>query len=205
MGYRQEKENSETAKRSIPFVSRRPPSTEALSTDIAPWMNEDLPVLSIHGLNAANSSNDGPPKLWRSPSLRPDTGGTADSGSPDPMFLSNERRPSLASATTVSSQNSVSKTGTSREIPYKKVPDFLGEDGRQSSRSSETSIPSTIQREQTQSSRHGSTHTSRDEGRPISPGSSRPRTPLPSSDVTPWLFQDFKVSQFAFFFETSKQ
>jgi adenylate cyclase len=31
--------------------------------------------------------------------------------------------------------------------------------------------------------------------RPASPTSSRPRTPQPSSEVTPWDFQDSKVSR----------
>ncbi len=184
----------EAAKGPTHLVSKHPPSTEAPNADIAPWMEEGLPALSTHGLTSSNFFNDGLPKVQRSPSFRPDSGRTADSESPDPMFLSNDRRPSLASATTVDSQSSLSKASTSRGTPYTKVAGFFGDEGRQSPRSSDTSIPSTLQREQIAFSRHGSRHASRDEGRPISPGSSRPRTPLPSSDVVPWLFQDFKVS-----------
>lgn len=153
-------------------------------------MDDALPT---HAFASSNFFNDGPPKLQLSPSFRPDT---SNSDSPDPMFRDNERRPSVASGTTESSQTSVSKASTNRGTPYKKVAGFFSDDGRQSSRSSDTSIPNTLQRELTaSSSRHGSIHTSRDDGRPpTSPTSSRPRTPLPSSDVTPWLFQDFKVS-----------
>lgn len=194
LDYRQEKENPEGAKGPILSVSKRPPSTEGRNAEIAPWMDDGLPALSTHGLTSSNFCNDGLSKAQRSPSFRPNSGRTADSESPDPMFLSYDRRPSLASATTVDSQNSLSRASTSRGIPYKKVAGFFGDEGRQSPRSSDTSIPSTLQREQTTSSWHGSRHTSRDEGRPMSPTSSRPRTPLPSSDVVPWLFQDFKVS-----------
>ena len=194
LDYQGDKERPEAAKGPIPSVSKHLPSTEAPNADIAPWMDDGLPALSTHGLTSSNFFNDGLSKVQPSPSFRPDSGRTADSDSPDPMFLSNDRRPSLASATTVDSQNSLSKTSTSRGTPYKKVAGFFSDDGRHSARSSDTSIPSTLQREQTASSRHGSRHASRDEGRPVSPSSSRPRTPLPSSDVVPWLFQDFKVS-----------
>lgn len=194
LDYRQENENLEAAKGPIPSVSKHPPSIEAPNADIAPWMDDGLPALSDHGLTSSNFFNDGSSKAQQSPSIRPNSGRTVDSESPDPMFLSNDRRPPLTRATTADSQTSLSITSTSRGIPYKKVAGFFGDEGRQSPRSSDTSIPSTLQREQTSSSLHGSRHASRDEGRPISPGSSRPRTPLPSSDVVPWLFQDFKVS-----------
>ena len=194
LDYMQENEKPEAAKGPIPSVSKRPPSTEAPNADIAPWMDDGLPALSSHRLTSSNFCNDGLAKAQRSQSFRPDSRRTAESESPDPMFLHNDRRPSLASATTFDSQNSVSRASTSRGTPYKKVAGFFGDEGRQSPRSSDTSIPSTLQREQTGSSWHGSRHTSRDESRPISPSSSRPRTPLPSSEVVPWLFQDFKVS-----------
>ena len=194
LGYRPAKPQQDGGKGFIPSVSRRPPSAEAPNADVAPWMDEDVPTSSTHGLTSGNFFNDGPPNLQLSPSFRPDTGG---SESPDAICRHDERRPSIAtSATTESSQTSVSKASTSRGTPYKKVAGFFSDDGRQSSRSSDTSIPNMLQREQTaSSSRHGSIHTSRDEGRPpTSPNGSRPRTPLPSSEVTPWLFQDFKVS-----------
>ena len=175
-------------------MSKRPPPAEAPTADIAPWMGDGLPALSTHGLTSSSFFNDGSSKAQPSPSFRPDSGRTADSESPDPMFMSNDRRPSLASATTIDSQNSLCKASTSKGTPYKKVAGFFGDEYRQSPRSSDTNIPSTLQREQTASSRHGSSHASRDEGRPISPSSSRPRTPLPSSDVVPWVFQDFTVS-----------
>lgn len=192
--YSQDKGRPEVVKGSMPCVSKRPPPTEAPNADIAPWMDDGLPALSTHGLTSSNFLNDGLSKVQPSPSFRPDSGRTADSESPDPMFLSNDRRPSLASATTIDSQSSLSKASTSKGTPYKKVAGLFGDEYRPSPRSSDTSIPSTLQREQTASSWHSSRHASRDDGRPISPSSSRPRTPLPSSDVVPWLFQDFKVS-----------
>lgn len=184
------------AKGTIPSVSRRPPSSEDPDPSIAPWMDDAVPSYSTNGFNmSSNFFNDGPPKLQLSPSFSPHTG---DSGSPDTM-CQEERRPSLAtSVTTQSSQTSTSKASTSRGTPYKKVANFFSDEGRKSSKSSEVSLPNSFQREPTaSSSRHGSIHAShhsRDDGRPpISPTGSRPRTP-PPSDVTPWLFQDFKVS-----------
>lgn len=161
-------------------------------------MDDGLPPLSTHGLASLNNFNTDAPKLHLSSSIRPDTG---DSEPRDLVFDNDERRPSLA--TTESSQtstsNPVSKTSTNRGTPYKRGGFFSDDYGQQSSKSSDTSIPATLQREQTSSSKHGSIrhghHGSRDDATAsASPTGSRPRTPLPSSDVTPWLFQDFKVS-----------
>ena len=172
-------------------------SIERPNADIAPWMDDGLPPLATHGLTSLTNFNTDAPKLHLSSSIRPDTG---DSEPRDPLFDNDERRPSLA--TTESSQtsvsNSVSKTSTHRGTPYKRGGFFSDDYGQQSSRSSDTSIPATLQREQTSSSKHGSIrhghHGSRDYSTAsTSPTGSRPRTPLPSSDVTPWLFQDFKV------------
>ena len=192
----QNKQRSDGARGPISSTSKRPPPIEQPNADIAPWM-DDGPELSTHGLTSLTNFNTDAPKLQPLSSIRPDT---SESEPRDVVWDNEERRPSLASATTESSQtsvsNSVSKASTNRSTPYKKVAGFFSDDGRQSSRSSDTSIPATLQREQTSSSTHGSLHHgSRDEGRPpTSPTGSGPLTPLPSSDVTPWLFQDFKVS-----------
>ena len=197
----QGKQRSDGATGTTPSTSKRAPPTEQPNAAIAPWMDDGgLQELSTHSVNSLTSFNTDAPKLEPLSSIRPDTG---ESEPRDVVWDHEERRPSLASATTESSQtsvsNSVSKASTNRGTPYKKVAGFFSDDGRQSSRSSETSIPNMLQREQTSSSKHSHNHGSRDDGRPpTSPAGSRPRTPLPSSDVTPWLFQDFKVSSRAF-------
>ena len=194
----QENKNAIGTKPSITSLSKPSQSIERPNADIAPWMDDGLPQLSTHGLTSLTNFNTEPPKLHLSSSIRPDTG---DSEPRDPVFDNDERRPSLV--TTESSQtsvsNSVSKASTHRGTPYKRGGFFSDDYGQQSSRSSDTSIPATLQREQTASSKHGSIrhghHGSRDDATAsASPTGSRPRTPLPSSDVTPWLFQDFKVS-----------
>ncbi|KAL2057206.1 hypothetical protein ABVK25_002259 [Lepraria finkii] len=193
----QNKQRSDGARGPIPSTSKRPPPIEQPNADIAPWM-DDGPELSTHGLTSLTNFNTDAPKLQPLSSIRPDTG---ESEPRDVVWDNEERRPSLASATTESSQtsvsNSISKASTNRGTPYKKVAGFFSDDGRQSSRSSDTSIPATLQREQTSGSKHGSLHHGSRDDRlpPTSPTGSRPLTPLPSSDVTPWLFQDFKEIQ----------
>ena len=168
----------------------------ASDMEVAPWLSEESPV--INGETSTESVvNDRHPKAQRSPSFRPDT---RASDSTDPTFYDDERRPSLASATTISSQNSTSTSRAShgRASKSKKFPGFFGEDSQESSRSSEANAlaghrdHSTAS--QTRKLRYNAVHTNNADGRPSSPPSSRPRSPLPSSDVTPWLFQDFKVS-----------
>lgn len=141
-----------------------------------------------------NDSNDDVSQL--SPGFtRPGTGGREDSmGFP----LKDDRRPSVASATTVSSTGS--KSSVNRGGFHKRLQNVFGEDfpadGRQNS---ETSLnnPYVTDSQSTRTQRNrgnslnntiGSSHHSR----PASPTSSRPRTPQPSSEVTPWDFQEPK-------------
>lgn len=123
------------------------------------------------------------------------------SGKDDSMgFPGDDRRPSVASATTVSSSGS--KSSVSRGGFHKRLQNVFGEefpaDSRQNSDTSLTapyvgetqSLRGTRNRNNSVNNTLGSSFNSR----PGSPVSSRPRTPLPSSEVTPWEFQDFKVS-----------
>ena len=176
-------------------ASRQAPSTVAPDAQIAPWLSPGPPDsrgISIDGKAFDEKHGKG---QNQSPSARPDT---RASDFADPMFYGNERRPSMASATTISSQNStpISRASTNH---HRKIAGFFGDDGQDSSRSSDTSVMTSGQRDHSASSqsrknRHNSVQTNGTDGRPTSPPSSRPRSPLPSSDVTPWLFQDFKVS-----------
>ena len=186
----------DNTRRQLPSFSHRPPSDQAAHTEIAPWATEgpfsggDLPPGTFF-----DSSNG---RRQRPSSFRPDTARSGASDSPDPIFCGEERRPSLVSATSASSQNSNPRASIGRSAHHKKLAGFFASDGgRESSRSSDTSIAATSKRDHSESShtrRNNSVYTQNSmEGPPTSASSSRPRTP-PSSDVTPWLFQDFKVS-----------
>ncbi|KAI4143550.1 MAG: hypothetical protein L6R39_004529 [Caloplaca ligustica] len=170
-----------------PAALKQGPSTAAPDAQIAPWLSAD-PSTSNGRADSGTLYDERP----RKPSQLNDVA--------DPMFCSNDRRPSMASATTVSSQNSipVSRVSTSRGNPNKRLGAFFGDDGLDSSRSSDTSILTTGRDHSTSSqsrkARHNSVQTNNTDGQGCSPASSRPRSPLPSSDVTPWLFQDFKNS-----------
>ncbi|KAL8950261.1 MAG: hypothetical protein Q9222_003705 [Ikaeria aurantiellina] len=174
-----------------PTASRQPPSTTAPDADIAPWLSSG-PSVPNGGSHGGNFFDDRPGVNQSPQTAGPDV---------DPMFFSNDRRPSMASATTVSSQNSVpiSRASTSRGHHHRRLGAFFGDDVLDSSRSSDTSVMTTNRDHSTSSqsrkARHNSVQTNNTDGRPSSPASSRPRSPLPSSDVTPWLFQDFKEIQ----------
>ncbi|KAL8908405.1 MAG: hypothetical protein Q9207_000824 [Kuettlingeria erythrocarpa] len=168
--------------------SRQGSSTTAPDSQIAPWMSAGPPT--------TNGGADGT-TLFDDRPRRP----TQYNDLVDPMFYSNsndDRRPSMASATTVSSQNSVpiSRASTSRGNLNKRLGAYFGDDGLDSSRGSDTSIPTTGRdhstSSQTRKARHNSVQTNNTD-RASSPSGSRPRSPLPSSEVTPWLFQDFKL------------
>ncbi|KAL8771908.1 MAG: hypothetical protein Q9209_002846 [Squamulea sp. 1 TL-2023] len=181
-----------------PTASRPAPSASAPDDEIAPWLSTR--PSTFNGAAHNGSFFDDRPANTQSPMTnRP---GTRASESFDPMFYNDDRRPSMASATTVSSQNSapISRTNTNLGMQHRRLGAFFGDDGHDSPRSSDTSLLTTGRDHSTSSqsrkARHNSVQTNNtDGGRTGSPSSSRPRSPLPSSDVTPWLFQDFKEIQ----------
>ncbi len=110
-----------------------------------------------------------------------------------------DRRPSIASATTVSSTGS--KSSASAKV-HRKLQGFFGEEytglneaGRQGSESSSmqsSNLPSFALGAGGPRNRNNSVNDVRSD--PPSPSSSRPRTPAaPNSEVTPWVFQDTQV------------
>ncbi|KAI9738841.1 MAG: cysteinyl-tRNA synthetase [Cirrosporium novae-zelandiae] len=128
-----------------------------------------------------------------SPTFRPGTSRTGISDSPDHGYFGDERRPSVASNTTVSSQGSRSSTSGGRF--HKRLQGFFGDEfPGHSQHGSETSLPINLQGGSRDAfrprDRTNSVKTNGTADRPISPSSSRPRTPVPSSDVTPWVFQN---------------
>ncbi|KAL2827181.1 hypothetical protein BDW59DRAFT_144376 [Aspergillus cavernicola] len=127
--------------------------------------------------------------------FRPGTGRTYASEPPDFDYNRDDRRPSVASATTVSSQGSKSSASG---LFRKKLQGFFGDEYAGSGDSKQDSDnyqntgprPSSIdqfkarERANSDASRHTSERY--DEARP----QARPRTPLPSSDITPWVYQN---------------
>ena len=178
-----------------PSISKDTPSASTTIAQIAPWASEDISV-SPSSAFAEGACDGGQDNMQYPTALRPGTGRTGMSDSPDALSLQDERRPSLASATTVSSQGSSSKVSESRR---KKLAGFFGEEPsrHESQRNSESSIPMAGQRTESSHSyrdRNNSLQANNNDSQAISPAGSRPRTPLPSSDVVPWLFQNFQVS-----------
>lgn len=167
----------------IPAISRQPPSA-------SPWsgnggQSTQMPT-SVFGSTFYNDSSDNLGQV--SPGFAPSSG----------FPVGDDRRPSVASATTVSSSGS--KSSASGKI-HKKLQGFFGEEytglKKQTSRQdSETSsmqggsLPSFAPSFSNPRNRNNSVNASG----PPSPSSSRPRTPAaPSSEVTPWDYQDTQV------------
>ncbi|KAF1939581.1 PP2C-domain-containing protein [Clathrospora elynae] len=184
----------ETSGGRLPSISRVPPTAVSANSHVAPWSTPN-------GTNMANSVwssffNDSNEDLAQpSPGFRPGTGNREDSmGFP----LKDNRRPSVASATTVSSQGSKSSVGRGFHKRLKNVfgEDFPVSDGRQNSDSSlnapyggdAQSLRGLRNRGNSLNNTVGSSYQSRSG----SLDASRPRTPQPSSEVTPWDFQDSK-------------
>lgn len=180
--------------------------------DIAPWAAPSSSVPS-HSLSS-NFYNDSSESLPLSQGLQ-SSGSRSGMGqlgasfdSPDDIYYG-DRRPSAASVTTTASSQG-SKTSAQRG-GFRKLQGFFGEEfpGRDSS---ETSLPGSLPGTNNAGSSSLSTkdqrtrsysHTrpsQRDRNysnatdREASPASSRPRTPLPSADVVPFLYQDNTVS-----------
>ncbi|KAI1496585.1 protein phosphatase 2C [Biscogniauxia marginata] len=172
--------------------------------NIVPWMSSN----SVAAANASPTTcatsfyNDSSDNVstgsqlspgFRSGPLRPAQ--TPNLDSPDTTPAEDDRRPSVASITTASSQGSKNSSGRGG---IKKLQGFFGEEfpGRDGS---ETSLPPVAQSQgkEQRSYSFGRARRGRNDsnatdntGREASPASSRPRTPIPSSDVVPFLYQE---------------
>lgn len=131
-----------------------------------------------------------------SPSLRPGQGPVFSNESIRADYDANQRRPSIASATTVSSQGSRSSaSGKFR----KRLQGFFGDEYHISGDSRPDSDCGDNQNFSRKSSdRFRFRDRADSEGSQNKPerrsDQSRPNTPLPSSEITPWLYQSFNVS-----------
>jgi adenylate cyclase len=183
------------------FTQQRKASNPASSTPPS-WRNgtalpSDVPFSSFY--------DDTLEDAQRSPGLRPDS-------SQEDIYPGENRRPSVASATTISSIGSKSSMGRGYHHNHKKLNAFFGDDfpgleavSRQNSASSippnatiiangaagNQSIPRGRQGSNT-STLHASSSI---RSRPTSP-TSRPKTPHPS-EVTPWEYEEGRGPPFA--------
>jgi len=111
------------------------------------------------------------------PGTAPGPNGSTSSGTvgPDSYFPQDDRRPSVASLAT-----NASSTGSKTSIGRSIVRRFFGEDDKESPGSSDSSL---LQNNVLQRPSAAYTRTNTQTG-------SRPQTPVPSSDVVPFLYQD---------------
>ncbi|KAL4810890.1 hypothetical protein BDV18DRAFT_128183 [Aspergillus unguis] len=127
-------------------------------------------------------------------SFRPGNGRTFGNEPSEFDYNGDHRRPSVASATTISSQGSKSSASG---LFRKKLQGFFGDDPNAGEQRHENdghpgAKPSSLdqfkarQRADSEGSRRG-----RDGPQDESQQHTRPRTPLPSSDITPWEYQRF--------------
>lgn len=200
VNYRRDLAVLETSGSRIPSIQHNPPTALGPSPNnhIAPWMTpQNGPTMPSTAAQVGSSyyddASDSHSITSQTPSggLRPRSG-TGDRSGFDPSYPHDERRPSLASLTTVSSSGS--RGSVVRANLHKKLQGFFGEEylGRDDASIKSTgkenrSNSSTKQRD---CSRKVSTVA---DGRGESPAPSRPRTPVPSSDVVPFLYQDSTV------------
>ncbi|KAJ5038748.1 uncharacterized protein L3040_006428 [Drepanopeziza brunnea f. sp. 'multigermtubi'] len=200
--YRRELAVLETGSGSIPKIQQQPP-TALGANPVAPWMSNSNGIVTspttAFGTSFYNDSSDNLSQGSQfSPGLKSGMG-VAGNANPsdlntDRSYFEDERRPSVASVATASSQGS--KSSVSRQGIHKKLQTFFGEDfpGRDSS---DTSLPSHGKEARSHSfarshrERNISSATDKTQ-RDASPGPSRPRSPIPSSDVVPFLYQDSK-------------
>lgn len=199
--YRKDLAVLQTSGGGVPSISRNPPSASGGTTN-PPWASSGANggtnmANSVWGSFFNDSDNDDIAQLSHGFSA------TAGIAREDAMGFParDDRRPSVASAMTVSSTGS--RSSFSRGF-HKKLQNVFGEDfpgdGRQNS---DSSLNGRSQVTETQSlhaprnrgnSLSNTFNSSGFHSRPTSPTSSRPRTPQPSSEVTPWEFQGPQVS-----------
>ncbi|EEP76184.1 hypothetical protein UREG_01033 [Uncinocarpus reesii 1704] len=171
---------SKMSRNNPPTINPRPPPS---LHPVPPSPSSPLPPTSANQGTFFNDSSE----FETSPSLRPATAQSVVSNSPDLGYDNDGRRPSIASVATGSSGGSRS-TGSARF--HKRLQGFFG-DEYQDGVSMERSISNRVPSIAPSRDRHNSLNSSNALERRPSPNLSAPRTPLPSSEVTPWEFQDF--------------
>ncbi|KAK7952445.1 adenylate cyclase [Apiospora aurea] len=201
----------------VPQIQKDSPSASPTHNSISPWLSmpgngaaTSNPPTGFFGTTFYNDSSDALSTASQlSPAFRQGPGGiggaisprTTNPGQPSGTSsyelpegaFSDDRRPSVASTTTASSQGSKA-SGTRGGL--RKLQGFFGEEfpGRDGS---ETSLPANATSKDGQRSysfnrphRERNYSNATDHTRDASPSSSRPRTPVPSSDVVPFLYQE---------------
>ena len=188
---RKEVENVDYIGSQIPSISREPPANSLKQVPSSGSGSSNTPANSL--LSADRSFfDDSTDHQHYSSTFRPGTSRSGMSDAPEGGWYDDGRRPSVASASTVGSQDS-----TSRVRQAKKLKGFFGEDptGFESPHGSDVSLrnfgPATAASNSLRARQNS--FPSNFDGRAISPANSRPRSPLPSSDTAPWMYQDFKV------------
>lgn len=202
--YRRDLAVLETSGGRLPQIQHNPP-TAASPNQIAPWMvpNSSSSVIPSSAFPTSfydDSSDNLSQGSQLSPGLRPGTGrtGNTSADSPDHAYFNDgdERRPSIASVTTASSSGS--KSSVARPGVHKSLKNFFGDDfsGKDASDTSLSGAANGKEHRSGSWSRHRNYSNSTETGVPreASPAPSRPRTPVPSSDVVPFLYQDSQVS-----------
>ena len=184
--------------------NRQPPPKVVPYAAPTPWTpRAGSTMVSSSGPLALNPYGDAAENQAQlSPLSRPSNGKTAALDYPEPgYFDSDGRRPSVASVATASSQGSQSSTG--RGFNRMKLQAFFGEDPRDrgSPQTQDAILMGSANGGRNSSHSHYRNNSvatnSTGDGRTASP-SSRPRTPIPSSEVTPWVYQASEVSPFHF-------
>ncbi|KAK6842693.1 adenylate cyclase [Apiospora arundinis] len=201
----------------VPQIQKESPSASPTHNNISPWLSmpgngaaTSNPPSGFFGTTFYNDSSDALSTASQlSPAFRTGAGGIGGAVSPrtpntsqvpgagsyemPEVAFSDDRRPSVASTTTASSQGSKA-SGTRGGL--RKLQGFFGEEfpGRDGS---ETSLPANATSKDGQRSysfnrphRERNYSNATDHTRDASPSSSRPRTPVPSSDVVPFLYQE---------------
>jgi adenylate cyclase len=191
----------DTSSGRIPSIQHNPPSAvQGPSSQIAPWLSptgRDGNPSPGFGSSFYDDSSDVASHGQLPPGHRTGMASNVSAGEPVPEgYFEHERRPSAASVTTASSTGSRSSRGGNVQ-QNKKLQTFFGEEfpGKDGS---DTSLPTQGQetrshsfaRSQRERNLSSATDTTQ---RDASPAPSRPRTPVPSSDVVPFLYQDSQV------------
>jgi adenylate cyclase len=155
-------------------ASTAPWDGSAPHNSTAPWDNGLNHSGSKQASNNDSFCYESPGQLG--PSFPTNTTATNGSGFSDPY--QDIRRPSVASANTVSSQGSVPKASSGGKF-HKSLTGFFGDDPTGSRQASVTNL-------------HAQNTGKNGKGSDGPETPSRPHTPVPAADVTPWAYQNFE-------------